>query len=77
MSGVSSPLLIFLMASPKGKIVFSPSYRETIRQTPQMRSGCAGSLPAVLIVPAMFASYLVFLMTGLSVLVLLGLIRSV
>jgi hypothetical protein len=77
MSALSSPLLLFLMWSPKGKTVFSTGYRETIRRTGHLRPGCWGILPAMLTVPAAFATYFVLLLTLLSVLAMLGLIRSI
>lgn len=75
MSALSSTLLLFLMWSPKGKMVFSPEYRETIRQTPHLRPGCWGILPALLIVPGAFVNYFVLLLAVLSILAKLGLIR--
>jgi hypothetical protein len=76
MSALSCPLLLFLTWSPKSKFVFSPGYRDMIRQASDLRPGYSGILAAVLIVPAMFASYLVLFMTLLSILALLDFIRS-
>ena len=70
-------LLLFLMWSPKGRTVFSPEYRETIRQTPQFRSGCSGIFPALVAVFAGLFSYFVLLMSVLSILAMVGLIRSI
>jgi hypothetical protein len=68
---------LFLMWSPKGRMVFSPGYRETIRQTPDQRPGWWGILPAVVVVPAALVSYIVLTMTMLLFVLLLGLIRSI
>jgi hypothetical protein len=65
------------MWSPKGNIVFSPEYRETIRQTPHLRSGCSGVFPALVALFAELFSYFVLLMSVLSILAMLGLIRSI
>jgi hypothetical protein len=75
-SALSCAPQVFLLWSPKGKTVFSPGYREIIKQTPDLRGGCLGSLQALLIVPASCTSYFVLMMTTLNTLVLLGLIRS-
>ena len=77
MSALSSPLLLFLMWSPRGQTVFSSEYAETIRQTPGSRPGCSGIFPALAAVFAELISCLVFLLTALSLLVLLGVIRSI
>jgi hypothetical protein len=77
MSAISCPLLLFLMWSPKGAMVFSPEYSETIRRTPGARGGCSGIFPALAALYAEAASYLVLLLTVLSVLVMLGVIRSI
>jgi hypothetical protein len=77
MSAVSCPLLLFLLWSPRGEMVFSPEYSETIRRTPGSRPGCSGIFPALAAVSAELISYVVFLMTVLSILVMLGLIRSI
>ena len=37
LSAFPSTFLLFLMWSPKGRTVFSPEYRETVRQTPHLR----------------------------------------
>jgi hypothetical protein len=42
-----------------------------------MRPGCVAGLPAVLIVPALLASYFALMMTVLTILVILEVIRSV
>jgi NADH:ubiquinone oxidoreductase subunit H len=76
MSALSCPLLLFLTWSSKSKYVFLPGYRDTIRQTSHLRPGYSGILAAMLIVPAMFASYFALLMTLLSILALLDFIRS-
>jgi hypothetical protein len=70
-------LLLFLMWSPKGSMVFSPEYREIIRQTPHLRSGCSGIFPALLAVSAELFSYFVLLKSVLSILAMMGLIRSI
>ena len=77
MSALSCPLLLFLMWSPRGKMVFSPEYSETIRRTPGLRPGCSGIFPALAAVFAELISYFVLLLTVLSILVMLGLIRSI
>ena len=77
MSALSCPLLLFLMWSPRGEMVFSPEYSETIRRTPGSRAGCSGILPALAALSAELASYFVLLLTVLSILVILGLIRSI
>jgi hypothetical protein len=77
MSALSCPLLLFLMWSPRGEMVFSPIYSETIRRTPGSRGGCWGILPALAASIAELASYLVLLLTVLSILVMLGLITSI
>jgi hypothetical protein len=76
MAALSCPLLLFLTWSSKSKYVFLPGYRDTIRQTSHLRPGYRGILAAMLIVPAMFASYFALLMTLLSILALLDFIRS-
>ncbi len=76
-SALPYTLLLFLMWSPKGNMVFSPEYRETIRQTPHLRSGCSGTFPALLAVFAELFSYFVLLMSVMSILAMLGLIRSI
>ena len=58
-------------------MVFSPEYSETIRRTPGSRAGCSGIFPALAAVSAELASYLVLLMTMLSILVMFGVIRSI
>ena len=77
MSALTCPLLLFLMWSPRGEIVFSPEYSETIRRTPGSRPGCAGAIAALAALSAEAISYLVLLLTVLSILVILGLIRSI
>jgi hypothetical protein len=77
MSALSCPLLLFLMWSPRGEMVFSPEYSEIIRQTPGSRAGCSGILAALAVVSAELISYMVLLMTVLSILAMLELIRSV
>jgi hypothetical protein len=62
------------MWSPKARIVFSPGYRETIRQTPNLRPGCSGFLPTLLAVPAGFLFYSLLMVTVLMSMVMLGLI---
>jgi hypothetical protein len=76
MSALSCPLLLFLTWSSKSKYVFFPGYRDTIRRTSHLRPGYSGILAAMLIAPAMFASYFVLLMTLLSILAMLDFIRS-
>ena len=76
-SALPYTLLLFLMWSPKGRMVFSPEYRETIRQTPHLRSGCSGIFPALVAVSAELFSYFVLLMSVLSILAMMGLIRSI
>jgi hypothetical protein len=76
-SALPYTLLLFLMWSPKGRIVFSPEYRETIRQTPHARSGCSGVFVAVVAVSAALFSYFVLLMSVLAILAMIGLIRSI
>ena len=77
MSALSGPLLLFLMWSPRGEMVFSPEYSETIRRTPGSRSGYSGILPALAALSAELASYMVLSLTVLLILVTLGLIRSI
>ena len=76
-SALPYTVLLFLLWSPKGKMVFSPGYHETIRQTPHLRSGCSGIFPALVAVPAGLFSYFVLLMSVLSILAMLGMIRSI
>jgi hypothetical protein len=76
MSALCCPLLLFLMWSPRGEMVFSPEYSETIRQTPGSRAGCSGMLAALVVLSAELISYIVLLVVVLSILVMLGLIRS-
>jgi hypothetical protein len=75
-AGYSLPLL-FLLWSPKGRMVFSPGYRETIRQTPDQRPGWSGILPALLFIPPAFASYMGVWFWAYSILELLGLNRPI
>jgi hypothetical protein len=74
MSTLSSVPSLFLMWSPKGRMVFSSGYRETIRQMPDLRPGCSGFLPTLLAVPAGFLSYSLLMVTVLMSMVMLGLI---
>jgi hypothetical protein len=76
-SALPYTLLLFLMWSPKGRMVFSTEYRETIRQTPHLRSGCSGIFTALLAVSAELFSYFVLLMSVLTILAMMGLIRSI
>jgi hypothetical protein len=76
-SALPYSFLLFLMWSPKGSIVFSAEYRESIRQTPHLRSGCSGVFPALVALSAELFSYFVLLMSVLSILAMLGLIRSI
>jgi hypothetical protein len=76
-SALPYTLLLFLMWSPKGSVVFSLEYQKTIRQTPHLRSGCSGIFPALLAVSAEVFSYFVLLMSVLSILAMMGLIRSI
>jgi hypothetical protein len=77
LSALSCPLLLFLMWSPRGEMVFSAEYSETIRRTPRSRPGCSGIMPALAALTAELASYLVLLLTVLSILAMLGLITSI
>ena len=77
MSALSCPLLLFVMWSPRGDMVFSHDYSEIIRRTPGSLSGCSEILPAVAVLTAEITSYFVLLLTMLSILVILGLIRSI
>jgi hypothetical protein len=77
MSALSCPLLLFIMWSPKGEMVFSPEYSEIIRQTPRSRPGCFGILAALAFAFAELISFTVLLMTVLSIMAMLELIRSV
>ncbi len=77
LSAFPSTFLLFLMWSPKGRMVFSSEHRETVRQTPHLRSGCSGIFPALVAVTAELFSYFVLLMSVLSILPLTGLIRSI
>ena len=77
MSALSSPILIFLMWSPRGKMVFSPEYAETIRRTPGSRPECLGILPALAAVSAELSSYFMLLLTVLTILAMMGLIHSI
>jgi hypothetical protein len=76
MSILASLPSLFLLWSPKGRMVFSAGYRETVRQTPALRPGFLGFVPALLTVPAGFASYSLLMVTVFMILVMLGLIRS-
>ena len=76
-SALPYTLLLFLMWSPKGRMVFSHEYRETIRQTPHLRSGCSGIFPALVAVVAELFSYFVLVMSVMSILAMMGLIRSI
>ncbi len=77
LSALSCPPLLFLMWSPKGRMVFSAGYLESTRQTPRLRLGCLGTLPAVAAAAAGFVSYLLLLMAILTILAMLRLIRSI
>jgi len=77
MSALSCPLLLFLMWSPRGNMVFSAEYSETIRRTPASRPGCSGIVPALAAALAELISYIVLLFTALSTLTMVGLIRSI
>jgi hypothetical protein len=77
LSAFPSSFLLYLMWSPKGRTVFSPEYRETVRQTPYLRSGCSGIFSASVVVSAELFSYFVLHMSALSILALTGLIRSI
>ena len=78
MSAISCPLLLFLMWSPRGEMVFSPEYLEIVRRTTGSRPGCLGILPALAVVQlAELASYMVVMMTVLSILAMLEMIRSI
>lgn len=67
---------LFLMWSPKGRMVFSPGYPELIRQTSDLRPGCSGILPTLVAVPAVLVSYLMLLVTALTILVMMRLLNS-
>jgi hypothetical protein len=77
MSALSCPLLLFLMWSPRGEMVFSHDYSEIIPRTPGSCPGYSGILPALAALSAELASYFVLLLIMLSILVILGLIRSI
>jgi len=76
-SAFSCPFLLYLLWSSKGEMVFSPEYSEIIRRTPGSRAGCSGILPALAALSAELASFFVLLLIVLSVLVILGVIRSI
>jgi hypothetical protein len=76
-SAVPFALILLVMWTPRGKMIFSRAYCAAIRETPELRPGCTAMLPAALIVPAVFVSYLLLLMTALTVLAMLGVIRSI
>jgi hypothetical protein len=59
------------------EMVFSHEYSEIIRRTPGSRPGYSGILPALAALSAELASYFVLLLIMLSILVILGLIRSI
>jgi hypothetical protein len=66
MSLLSSSVLVLLMWSPKGRIVFSPGYKESIRQTPRLRDRCAGLILGLLTALAGLISYFAILLTVLT-----------
>jgi hypothetical protein len=72
MSALSCPLLLFLMWSPTGRVVFSPGYARGARRNAERRAGCLGVVAAFVVALAGFASYLVLLQTVLSLLAALG-----
>lgn len=74
-SGLCCTLLLFLMWSSEGRTVFSPGYCEIMRQTPRLRPGCSGIGLAFLAGLAEFISYILFFLSVLSALVMLGLIQ--
>jgi hypothetical protein len=77
MSALSCPLLLFLLWSPKGSVVFSPAFSGTIRRNAGIRPGFSGMILALTAVTAGLASYFVLFVTVLAILTMLGLIRSV
>ncbi len=76
MSALSCSVLLFVMWSPMGEMVFSYEYSEIMRRTPGSRPGWSGILPALALLSAELASYFVLLLIMLSVLLILGVIRS-
>jgi hypothetical protein len=77
MSALSCPLLLVLMWSPRGVMVFSPEYSEIIRRTPGSRGGYSGMLAALVVLSAELISQIVLLVVVLSILAMLELIRSI
>jgi hypothetical protein len=77
MSALSCSVLLFFLWSPRGETVFSPEYGETIRRTPGARAGCSGILAALVVVSAELFAYTALLMTVLSILAMLEVIRSI
>ena len=77
MSALSCPFLLFLLWSPRGNMVFSAEYSETIRRTSASRPGCSGIVPALAAAFAEVISYIVLLFTALSTLTMPGRIRSI
>jgi hypothetical protein len=77
MSVPSCSLLLSLMWSPKGRTVFEFGYVKAIRKGPHERAGCLAIIVAFGVALAGLASYIVLLITALSILVILGLIHSI
>jgi hypothetical protein len=76
-SALSSLPMLLLVWTRKGRTVFSPPYRETIRRTPDLRPGCSGGLLAVFVVPTVLVWYFSLLMTVLLTLLMLGFYGSI
>jgi hypothetical protein len=77
LSVISCPLLLFLVRPITGRTGLPPGCRDKSRETPSARPGCGGIASALAIVLAALASYFVLLLTFLSILAVLGVIRSI
>jgi peptidoglycan biosynthesis protein MviN/MurJ (putative lipid II flippase) len=74
-SGLCCLLLLFLMWSAEDRTVFSPGYTQIMRQTPHLRSGCSGIGMALLAGIAESISYILFFVSALTLLAMLGVIQ--
>jgi hypothetical protein len=77
MSGLSCSVLLSVMWSPKGRTVFSPDYAETLDRKVRLGPGCLGVGSAFVFLLAEFGSFVVLLMTVLTLAAVSGTIRSV
>jgi hypothetical protein len=66
---------LLVMWSKKSHVVFSAGYRLTIRQTPDLRPGRWGILPAMFLAPAALFSSFMAMMTAVLVLAMFGVVR--